>query len=134
MVEYIVGKWYKRRDGIKAKLIHKMDDGPYPMLFVVGNKTYNYAPDGQYRVGIKLEDDIVGEWEECVHDVTDAEYRAHHGMKLWHSVYPDSKIQDGYKAIDYRRPDIGELFAYIDGSVGTSNGTMASFAPILEKI
>jgi len=65
---------------------------------------------------------------------TNTEHRAHHGMKLWHGYYPDSKIQDGHKVIDYRRPDLGELFATHYGSAGTSDGTMISFAPILEKI
>ena len=67
-------------------------------------------------------------------EVSEAEYRAHHGMKLWHSIYPDSKIQDGYRVIDFRRPDIGELFAYIDGCTGESKGILSAFAPILAKI
>ena len=66
--------------------------------------------------------------------VTAEEYRAFHGMKLWHSIYPDSKIQDGYRVIDFRRPDIGELFAYIDGCTGESKGILSAFAPILAKI
>ena len=66
--------------------------------------------------------------------VSNAEYRAHHGMKLWHSLYSDSKIQDGYMVIDFRRNAKGELFAHCDGSAGKTDGLMISFVPILEKI
>ena len=67
-------------------------------------------------------------------EVSDAEYIAHHGMKIWHSNYPDSKIQDGYRVIDFRRNAKGELFAHCDGSAGKTDGLMISFVPILEKI
>ena len=58
--------------------------------------------------------------------VTDAEYRAHHGMMAWPCACPE-----GYRVIDFRLPE-KDLLLLTDG--GVAEGYSLDVYPILEKI
>jgi hypothetical protein len=48
-------------------------------------------------------------------NVTEAEYRAHHGMKAW-----PCKCPAGYEVVDFRHPECGEMYLDPYGEVSES--------------